>query len=84
MITLIDNSGISPVRERRSVGGRARDNAVPPDTHPSRAVCNYPRPGEIIYECEKEGERVDVIFAPRTGIAAVATKSYTTSEGATR
>ncbi|KAL0108060.1 hypothetical protein PUN28_014969 [Cardiocondyla obscurior] len=46
MITPIDNRGISRARRRkrkrkrdRSVGGRTADNAVPPDTHPSRAVC---------------------------------------------
>lgn len=63
MITPIDNRGISlewkrkRERDRRSVGGRTPDNAVPPDTHPSRTVCNYPRPGEIIYECKKERGR---------------------------
>lgn len=60
MITPIDNRGIGLERKRkregRSIGGRTPDNAVPPDTHPSSAVCNYPHPGEIIYECEKERE----------------------------
>lgn len=66
-------------RERRSVGGRTPDNAVPPDTHPSRAVCNYPCP-EIIYECEKERgkERVGTIRTREN----CATKSYTSGEGA--
>lgn len=62
MITSIDNRGISlsereREKERCSVGGRTPDNAVPPDTHPSRAVCNYPRPCEIIYECKKDRGR---------------------------
>ena len=68
--------------ERRSVGGRTPDNVVPPDTHPSHAVCNYPRPGEIIYECEKERgiERVGTIRTREN--CATATKSYISGEGA--